>query len=112
MCDYKCIKCRGIFSVDDAPSVSNSHGLCPRCLRLSVLETFRKQQRNQGLHDCAGRAKELCAHEKCTYWTICFKEIPSKADFDEVWRRLEARTMALQGEQRIHHSRLTAVAAA
>lgn len=113
MCDYRCIQCRGIFSVDDAPSVSNSHGLCPKCLRLALLETGRRQQRKQKLHDCAGMAKELCSQGNCTYWPICFKEVPSRADFEEVWRRLEQRTVALHGEQRIHHhAELMAIASA
>ena len=113
MCTYRCVECDSTYVVDKAASVSNSHGLCPKCLRLALLKTFRAQQRKERLHDCAGRAQESCSQTHCTYHPICVNVIPTWADFQDVENRLMARTIAKNGRTLIHpHCETVAVAAA
>ena len=97
MCTFRCVECGCTYVVDEADSVSNSHGLCPRCLRLSLLKTFKSQQKKEGHHDCAGESRGFCSKDLCTYYTVCVKDVPTQADFAEVARRLVARRIAIHG---------------
>jgi len=98
MCTIGCTECRAHYENGKPESVDNSHGLCPKCLRLSLLGTFRKQQRKENLPDCAGQCFGNCATTWCTYWPVCVKEFPTWADFQEVERRLADRRKALCGK--------------
>ena len=112
MCPIGCIECHRIFENGHAGSVSNSHGLCPKCSRLVLLETFRKQQRKEGLHDCAGRCLGSCSRSWCTYYTLCVNEEPTSQDFLEVEQRLTNRRVAKYGKPGgYYHHEVCAMAA-
>lgn len=99
MCHYGCVypRCKVTWDDESAKSVSHSHGLCPRHGRLRLLENASKQQRTEGVPDCAGKSNGYCANHLCTYFTICLPEIPSLAEFQEFYNRQSKRRTAKYG---------------
>lgn len=96
-CLYRCIYpgCRITWAVEEAQSVSNTHGLCPKHARLRFLEQACTQQSKEGHFPCAGSANGYCAESWCTYWPVCTKNEPTPADYAEVEERQEIRRAAL-----------------
>jgi hypothetical protein len=101
-CTFRCshLGCNETWVDEEAKSVSHSHGLCPKHARLALLETCQKQQRREGVPDCAGKCFGNCAQTWCTYWPVCVNDLPSRTEIIEVEKRLHAREVALYGRRR------------
>ena len=113
-CTFRCVYpgCNITWDVGEAKSVAHSHGLCPRHGRLRLIETYQKQQRREGVTDCAGQCNGNCVATWCTYYPVCVNIVPSSADIIEVQRRLQAREVALYGKRRgLCHAEVMSAAA-
>lgn len=71
---FKCIHCDVEWGDGDPVKEGFSHGLCKRCLKLGLTETYRKRQKNEGYYDCFARSDGFCDQLNCSYRKICLEE--------------------------------------
>ena len=73
--NYLCVKCKKMWTVDDGDTdPTPSGGLCPPCLKESLIPLYRKKQLREGNFDCFGKAEDYCDQVKCKYRKMCVKE--------------------------------------
>jgi hypothetical protein len=95
MCTYRCVKCGGTWTVDEAGSVNNSHGLCPMCAKERLIPVFRKQQQKEGNPDCFGKSSGYCDQENCTFHPLCTSTNPQPVHIVQLNERLKSREAKL-----------------
>jgi hypothetical protein len=70
---FKCIHCHIEWGDGDPDLEGFSHGLCKKCLKLALSETYRKRQRTEGYQDCFATKNE-CDQYHCVYRKVCLEE--------------------------------------
>lgn len=92
---YQCIKCGVIWEKPGLDGEGYSHGLCPGCLRETIMPLFRKRQRAEGNFDCYGKAwNGYCDQMNCIYYPLCTNHKPSEDDIKEFKKRLASQRQA------------------
>jgi len=69
-----CIACNKKYS-DKEPldNRSMSHGLCPSCLKITLIPLYRRRQLKEGNFDCYGKAIDYCDQFRCSYRMRCIR---------------------------------------
>jgi DNA-directed RNA polymerase subunit RPC12/RpoP len=69
--EYKCLKCGKTWEKGEQDGGPASHGLCPKCLKQSLVRIYRARQLKEGNFDCFGKAKDYCDQWRCSYRQLC-----------------------------------------